>query len=171
MPRFYRRNLTNTLLSVVSEDDCSPAEAVSLYEELALTRVAVGEAVTLYNAAFEARAKCDPKDHAKLDSVCHGAAGMMIEGFKHVEHFCTAIARIEAVSKDKINIHTLHGCMRQVVRLMYEVCGEEHQALAEKFETLVKTQVVIPATNTAQGTNMTPDQLDLDVLGMDESIP
>lgn len=176
LPQFYRGRLTKTLERAVADaNSVAPHEAINLYEELALVREASGEAVLLYSLAYEARSRLDQhKDKEKYEALsnsCMMGGAIMVDALKQVEHFCTAIARIEAVSKDKINIHTLHGAMRQVVRIMYECCGTEHLEIAQKFEKLVREEVVLPNTGSAEGIGLTPGALEADVLDMDDSIP
>jgi hypothetical protein len=177
---FYQRRLTKTLKKAVEESfERTNAEQIALYEELALVREAAGQAVQNYGEAAElqeefeaAKASGKKIDEAALVAVKQittEAAGQMVSELKNVEHFATAIAKIEAASKDNVTVHLLNSIVHQTVRLFYEVCGVEHIALAQRFEKLMKDKIVLPSQqNTATGTTITPD---LDVLSMDSLIP
>lgn len=186
LPRFYRDRLTRTLTEVVDSMLGEPAhEQVGLYEELALLRDVAGQVVQLYGTARDARDEHEaalvdvsPDDEQgvaawqeradALEGALAESAQMMVSQLNQVRDLATAIVRNEAVSKDKLSVHTLHGAMRQVVRIMYEVCGEENQHLAVQLEERVKAEVVLPVAGGTEGTDVTPDQ---DVLSMDDTVP
>lgn len=180
LPMFYQRRLTKTLKKAVQESlGRTNAEQIALYEELALVREAAGQAVQNYGEAADLQAdfesaisagkKISEQDFLAVKSVTSEAAGQMVAELKNVEHFASAIAKIEAASKDNVTIHLLNSIVHQTVRLFYEVCGVENIALAQRFEKLMKDKIVLPSQmSNATGTTITPD---MDVLEMDGLIP
>lgn len=178
MSKFYRNVLRKTLTDLVEEHaGFSSSELVSLHEELALTRHAAGNAIQLYESSYDALraeeakgSQADKKRIASLTECTAQATALMIQALKDVEHFCSAISKIEAASKDKLNIHTLNSVVKQIIRLLYDVCGEDNIEIAKSFENLVRTQVVIPQHAIASGTVITPDT-DSEVVSMDDTIP
>lgn len=174
---FYKGRLTTTLQAAVDESlGLTGTEQISLYEELALVRHGAGLAVQQYGEALELL-ELSEKNKAvvgedavkKAKAVVNEAADAMLNQLKRVEYFCSAIARIEAATKDKVTIHTLNGVVKQMVRLMYQTCGTDNQHLAEQFEALTREKIVLPASeNQVTGTSITPDA---DVLAMDDTVP
>ena len=186
LPRFYGNQLTTTLQAAIDQQTgLASHEVVSLHEELALVRHTAGEAVRLYAVAVDARDRAAAEMPAygtaeysqwydrqtSLNDSVGSAGSLMVRALKDVEHFASSLAKLEAGAKDQVNIHTLHGCMRQVVRLMFEVCGVENQHLAEELERRVREEVVLPNAGSADGTHLTPDMVTADVQSMDAMVP
>lgn len=157
MPLFYSKYLTNSIADVVAEQMGSdPRETLNLFEELALMRLASGDAVALWTAA---QTSDDPKTR-------YAAGCIMADALKNVSTLCQQAASIESQGKDKFSVHTLRSIVNQIVRIAYRVFDED-LAKAQAFEALINEEIRLPSTGD-EGTNITPD---MDVLDMDESVP
>lgn len=169
MPRFYSKVLTKTLAAFVEEACDSPiADQTQVIEELALMRHGTSQVVALYDAVVgKLEEERDPAKAAKLREAAAMIATQMKEDLKEVAKVCETAARIEAMAKDKVSVHSISHVVNQMVRLMHTVCGEENVAIAEEFERRVREEVKLPSTG-PEGTNITPD---MDVLEMDDLVP
>lgn len=166
LPVYYRKRLNPTLAEAVADALNVPNhEATDLYTELALMREGAGESVALYSAASQLLAEQPNSEKAKTLVV--EAADCMSQNLRRVAELATTIVRNEAMSKDKLNIHTLHSVVDQITRLMFTVCGTEHQHLAEEFESRVKLDIVLPMVE-AEGADLRPEDA---ITAMAESVP
>lgn len=172
MPHFYRNVLTRTLQDVVDESlRQSNSEQLQLYEELALLRHNASAAIRDYGTASDlldsALQSDDPSLREHAQELFREAANEMRARLKDVSEMAAQIATIEAKSANTITVFTLHGVVRQVVYCLYETLGPENMALAQEFEKMVKSDIVLPAAEVT-GTTLTPDH---DVSEMDNTIP
>ncbi len=159
LPLFYSQHLSDTLTQRLADCvDGDPREALNLFEELALTRIAASEMVKLFAAAE----KVDGDKGAELRTT---ASVLMCDALKNVQAMCEAAARIENQGKDKYSIHSLKAIINQLVRIAYTVF-KDHPEKAAEFKRLVDEEVKMP--NEAIGTTLTPDR---DVQDMDETVP
>lgn len=158
LPVFYTKHLTRTLKAQVGEMlGLDPDEQVSLYEELALTRHVASQFVLLYGAAV---------DTGKQETIMIAANGM-VEALQNVERICSAANKIKEKQKERFSIHDLNYVIEQLVRIMYEVCGTEHDDLARKFKEMVDEHVSVPVGG-VKGTSLRPDETATE---LDASIP
>lgn len=161
LPRLYSKHLSGTLLDAVEHVmGQDPREALNLFEELALMRVAAGDAIKLYNAAHTVEGE-------KGDAIRTQAAGLMAQALSNVQSMCESAARIELQGKDKLSIHSLKAVVDQVVYISYKVF-KDHPDLVKKFQETIAEQVRMPKASGIEGTDITPDR---DVVEMDETIP
>lgn len=159
LPSFYRKQLTDTLADLVdSALEGDPREALNLYEELALMRVASSEAVRLYSLSTKV-------EGSKGDELRTSASLIMAEALKNVSSMCESAARIESVGKDKYSVHSLKAIIHQIVRIAHGVL-HQYPELALQFEQAVRNEIRLPTE--ISGTNITPD---LDVKEMDTTVP
>lgn len=156
LPRFYSKILGPTLSTAVEELlGVSPAEQTAVFEELALMRVAASESIKLYAAACSSE-----KSETRI-----AAAGLMQDALKEVVAIAESAARIEAAGKDKLSIHGLQHVVNQLIRLMYDACGDDHSDIAERFEESIRQSLRVPGE---PGTDLKPWE---DVSEMDDTIP
>jgi hypothetical protein len=170
LPKFYSRVMTQTLRERIDESTArTHDEQIELYEELALMRESASEAVRVWSLAVTRleEARAEGRDTKLLIGVVQDASQLMAQHLEHVKEYALAIARVRSMTKDKLTLHTLYGVVHQVTRLMYEVCGDENEALARELEQRLRTDIVIP-TDGREGTTLTPDQTAMD---MDDTIP
>lgn len=157
LPMFYSKHLGRTLQAAVEEQlGMDPSDQLNLFEELALIRSGAGQAVKLYDAALT-QADSD----LRLE-----AARQMRDWLDTVRSFAESAARVKASGSDKISVHDLKYVVAQVTRIMWRVCGEDHEFLAKKFERLVREEIKMP--HEVVGTDLTPD---LVVTDMDATVP
>lgn len=166
MPRFYRRVLTKSLSEALEESlEPKPDEQVQLLEELALTRDYAGQIVRLYGLARDAD---EAKSTEQTRMTVKAAGAELIVALQHVQSMATSASRILELDKGKYNVQDLNYVVHQLTRIMYSVCGEEHQDLAEEFNKQVKRDLRLHSND---GTTSTPDQIvaDMDDLTCGES--
>ena len=109
-------------------------EQVSLYDELAVTRVIAADALKLLDASMAENISADTK--ALAISLAHDA-------LEHVRDMCVAVNRIEKDADDKVSVRVIGLFVNQVVRAMQRVCGEDRE-LFERIEREVRETVRIP---------------------------
>ena len=153
---FYAAVLGDTLTERI-KDLIEAPDVMTLREELALMRHAASNTVKLYAVAC-----ASGKEEAVL-----AAGALMADALKQVADMCERAARVESQGDDKISVMHIQVIVNQITRIAHRVLGEEHLALAQEFERLVRTEVRLPKTG-VEGTSITPDQ---DVLEMDETVP
>lgn len=158
IPIFYRKRMTKTLKQAVMEAmNSSPAEQLSLYEELALTRVMAGKAVTMYAAA------CESKDEATIAA----ATTVLATSLAEVQRMCESAARVEALARDRVSIHAVSFVVGQIIRIVHNVLKDpDLEFHAREIEDQLRNNLLIDVTPT--GTSITPDQ---DVRDMLETVP
>lgn len=157
LPRFYSNKLKGTLRDVVEEALNAPvAEQISVLEELAVSRASASMVVDMLQQAIDQR-----------NGEAMVKAGLLVrETMEKVARLADIAARIESAGP-QVGVHTMHLIVNQIVRIAYEVFGEQ-QSLAEEFERKVRSDVKLPSFGEVEGTSITPDQ---DVQEMDASIP
>lgn len=155
LPRFYSKELTDTLRDYVEESlGSAPHEQLNLFEELAIMRATTAETIKLFSAAQQSS-----------DQETRVAAAVLVQdALKSVVSTCEAAARIEASGKDKISVHSVAHVVGQIVRIAYAVFGNE--AEVKVFETQIREEVKIIGEKS--GTDLRPD---VDVTSMDSTIP
>lgn len=160
LPPLYRYKLRESLqdkmIELMGED---PREALNLFEELALMRIAAGQAVTLFDKAH------DVEDEGKRLELLMSTASLMGGCLKEVQSMCESAARVESQGKDKYSIHSMKVIIDQIVLVSHKVF-KAHPALVLEFQEAINEHVRLPTENV--GTSITPDQ---DVLDMDDTIP
>lgn len=158
IPVFYRKHISESLGKAISEQiGLDPDEQVQLYEELALIRHVASNFVKLYGAAVET---------GDQNTICMAGAGM-VEALNNVEAICSAAAKIQQKQRDRFSIHDLKYVVNKLTRMLYDVCGDEHQDIAERFKLMVDEKLALP-TGYQQGTDLQPDET---VLEIDSSVP
>ena len=173
VPRYYRRSLGPTLKAAVEEALAVPAaEQVELNEELALMREAASEAVKTFSDAVEfvrvAEATGRPEYIEPAREALQGASHLVMGSLERVGDYSLKLARVEALSKDNITIHTVYSVLSQVTRIFYVVCGEENEALAREVERRIRDEVNVPGIASNDGTDITPGD---DIKAMDSTVP
>jgi len=165
MPKFYGKYVTKTLAEML--DKCleiNPKDQLQLFEELALIRDVAGQSVALYSAAKQL-ADDNPLDSKKRDLLLQAGEVMKMQ-IAEVVKTCEAASRVANAAQDRVSIHQLHFFVDQVSRCAYESFGDDPRA--ELFRQKMLTQVRLPVDGSSTGTHVTPD---MDVMGMDDTIP
>lgn len=146
-------------------EDVPREEQVQLYEELALMRTHVQQAVKLASPVFEGK---KVKESTRVL-----ALSCMRDALDGVRNMCLAVSKIEAAAEDKVSLTTVNLFVAQIVRAVYRVCGEEHEGLARRIEAEIESGVRVPkvrdvsANVVVDGTAITPDSA---AAMMDESV-
>ena len=114
-------------------------EQVSLYQELAITRGTACEALKLAQPLF------DPKLRKMIDDE---TAGMIVStlntAMSSVKELVLAAARIEKDSKDKVSLKVINLIVAQIIAAVQDVCGEDHEELAEAIAAAIDKKVRLP---------------------------
>lgn len=176
LPVAYRRVLSQSLRSAIeAEMNESPAEQLSLLEELALVRHSTQRAVLLYDAAYGL-----PDNNDERSQLLDTAGTLMRSALSEVAAMCRQAAQVDSLAKDKLSLAQVGVIIDQIVRCAYEVFGAPPvdangtvyepvpNELIEQFALAVRERVRLPTVNAAHGTSITPDQ---DVTDMDATIP
>lgn len=162
LPMFYSKYLTQTLNEAVEAQlEMSSDEQLSLQEELALMRVSSCDAVKLFSDA-----KSLPDAHPDKLELVTAATAEMQASLQAIAAMCKDAVSIEAARRDLITPMHLKLVVNQLVRLLYVVCGVEHEAIAREFETKVETELRLPSDT--KGTDLTPEK---DVQEMLNTVP
>lgn len=169
IPMFYSKTLGKTLGNYIDEAlGQSPSQQMSVLEELALIRHPAYQKVQLYDAVLrKLEAETDPKKQEQLRNAVEAVSAAMVVDLKEVVKVAETAARIDAMAKDKVSVHSLGHIVNQLTRLLYDVCGDDNLVIAQAFEERARTEIRLP-TNKINGTIITPDQ---EVLEMDDSVP
>lgn len=160
---FYAESLTKTLKDRITESLSKPnSELLSLKEELALLRESASVQVKLFSEAHDLYLNNPDNSEAKRNVLL--CAAMMSDAFDKVSKCAKTESEIRKVNAEHFDVSDLHDVVNQLVRIMSEVCGEEHVRIAELFQERVGREVsFVQAT-----TNLTPSEV---VLLMDQTIP
>lgn len=163
---FYSKVLGPTLSEIVKDAvGQSPTEQLAVFEELALIRAAALPAVAMYDKLKENQSLPPEKKQEALLA----AGQIMTAHLKEVISTAEAASRLLNAGKDKFSVHNLQFVVNQIVVAFGEVCGTEHQDLAEQLEAICRNHLKLVAQDpSAQGTELTPDQ---DVMDMDGTVP
>lgn len=169
MPDAYRV-VSRTLMDRLKQLEGVEGDALNLRKELSLTRASAFDAIEKYGVALDMHEAAKGTGKAEIisaaESVVASAADAMREVLKEVRDCALDAARIEALTSGSFSITSVRNIVIQCARLMYDVCGEEHQHLAVQFEQLLATKIKVSVGET--GTSLTPDQ---DVREMDDTVP
>lgn len=198
---FYKRVLCSTLMQAVEDNLAAPvANQLSLLEELAITREIACEPLAEYSYVREKiellQGQLNNSDLSldvveKLQKALDVAlklrdvnADKAIAALSTVKEFCEKAARIDAMSRDKFSVHTLHSVVAQVTRIISDELHENKlDHIAVSIEEKIKEKLVIPlpeASNVSNngnnnfgqlGTNLTPEMITDTVKLMDDMIP
>jgi hypothetical protein len=139
MPHFYSQYLGGTLKDRFEAClKATPSEQVAVYEELALLRIASAEAVALFNGATQL-----PDDNDNKAAILTMATANMQDALHAVVKVCESAANIEAKAKDKVSVIAIMMIVEQVVRIAYDVLGDDMEK-AERFEKMIRENVRLP---------------------------
>lgn len=158
IPRIYSKYLGKTLKEELEAFlGQSHHQQVSVYEELAISRVAAAQALRLAEPVLTNDIKLKPETVAL-------ALSCLRDAMNNVRDMVVAAAKIEALATDKISIRYLDTFLTQIIRAIYIACGDE-DGIAEVIEQEIRENVRLPIVSDL-GTDSTPST----VLEMDESI-
>lgn len=138
LPKHYTKHLGETLRSRIEGlADESHEEQVQLYEELAISRVMLEQALKLAEPVLMNGADMD----ARTKMLAMSMLGDAIAGVKELVLACS---RIENDAKERVSIRVLDLFVLQVMRAIYRVCGDD-SATAEKIEYELRDSVSLPS--------------------------
>lgn len=151
----YSKYLGDTLSKRLAEMLEQPIGVqVSLFEELAIVRTQAVEAIRLWDAAVES-----PKPDSKTVQL---AMEVVSGSLREVKEFCLAVSRIEKDAEDKVSLRIVGVFVDQIVRVVYRVCGEKYEGLADAIREGIEEGVRLPKSGDeleVEGTLRTPDQV------------
>jgi len=137
MARFYSTHLGKTLKDAVDRVASEPVNrALTLYDEIEVSRATATQAIALAAAAFDS-SKSNPAIRALACTTVH-------EALEHVSKLVARAARVESLAEDKLSLGTVDHFVSQVVSVVWDVLGEEHEDLAEAIDRGVRERVRIP---------------------------
>jgi hypothetical protein len=151
------------------------AMALNLREELVYYRAVLEDVQDSYGQALELHeavsALPDATDEQKRATftVLRLAGDEMASVIKDISSVVVDAARVEYMADDKFTGRSVRELMYGAVRMLYEVCGDEHLEIAEAFNRRITQH--IPAGGDTAGTRITPDQVDADAMDMDATVP
>lgn len=177
MSRTYR-NISRVLEDRLIELEAAQSQVLSLREEVSLVRASAdaavkqfGEALELKQAAERAFAENPTEkseaNHKRARELHDVAAAEMRAVLSEVRTAVLDAAKLEATIGDKFTADAARLLLTQAADLLREVCGIEHQSIAQEFEELLPKRIGLNGDGLS-GTSHTPDQ---DVAEMDKTIP
>lgn len=155
MPTHYTKHLGKTLRARIEElTDEAHHEQVNLYEELAITRVILENAIVLAEPALMNN-EMEPAIKVLAMEALGAAVG-------NVKDLVVAAAKIENDTREKVSVRVLDLFVLQVLRAIYRACDDP--AVALRIEEEMRSvalpssdqELMIPPTD---GTSITPDQI------------
>lgn len=136
LSRVYSKKLGPALRDKVEELlGSSHDEQISLYEELALMRIAASQAVKLAEPALTGN---NVSDKAKRLAI-----SLMCDALSEVREFVVAAARIEREANGRVSIRVVNLFIMQIVRAIYRAC-EGDDELAKRIEAEINETVRLP---------------------------
>ena len=164
LPRFYRSVLSKTLSAFVAEClDQSPHEQLTLLEELAVARGMACQVLALHTAA-ESMPEETPEQRAAKQGATTASAMLTRDWLTWVAEMTERATRVAATARDKVSATDVQGVLNQVVRIAYDVFGNDPKA--QQLEQALRDEIRV--IESAAGTSITPDA---DALAMDASVP
>lgn len=163
LPKHYTKHLGETLRhQIESLANESHQEQVQLYEELAVSRVMLEQALRLAEPVLIGD---DMDDKTKLL-----AMSMLGDAIAGVKELVLACSKIENDVKERVSIRVLDLFVLQIMRAIYRACPDDE--IAEKIEFELRDSVSLPSGDQplevpeVEGTAITPS--DDIVVEMDE---
>lgn len=158
LPTKYGKYLGDTLKKAVDDFLSEPHhEQVSVYEELAISRLAASQAIKLAQPVLEGRIELSAETRAL-------ALGCLQDAMNNVRDMVVAAARIEAIATDKVSIRILDTFVTQIIRSIYRVCGDDDE-MAAAIEVEIRKTVRLPSKE-SEGIDILPST----ILEMDSTI-
>jgi len=137
LPGFYSKYLGPKLSERVKDLLNRPHdEQVALYEELAIARAAACEAIKLSQPLFEG---------GQVNEVTKSLMIQTLESaMSNVKDLVLAASRLEKDAEDRISMKVVNLIIMQIIVAINEVCGSEHQELAEAIAQAIDHKVRLP---------------------------
>ncbi len=167
MSKRYAKFLGETLRDKIEELASVPHhEQVSLYDEIAVARLAAVQALKLAEPVLngEVNVKAEVK---ALAIEC------LREAMNHVRDMVVSAAKVETASGSKVSLRVVDLLIMQVIKAIHDVCPDKD--VADKIAEHIRDNVRLPTGETSDvgapsiidGVESTPDMM---VLEMDESV-
>jgi len=140
LPGFYSKYLGPKLKDRIEELLAQPHEAqLSLYEELAIARTSACEAIKLTAPLWDERQSKELTTEVKALMIT-----TLGQAMTNVKELVLSAAKIEAAHKDKVSIKVINLIVYQIAMAVNEVCGTEHQSIAEAIVEAIDEKVRLP---------------------------
>jgi hypothetical protein len=156
LQRFYGKHLPKKMRELFDNivEHSTPAEAVQLDEELAMSRAVATQIVQLGSLAFEDQAK----EKLKTEDMVF-AADLIQRSMNHVRDMAIAASRIEKDAELKVSMRVINVFVDRIIRAVNEACGNDFET-AQKIIDHINETVVLPNEGeiSSTGTEITPDQ-------------
>jgi len=137
LPSFYSKYLGPKLSERVKELLSKPHnEQVALYEELAVARAGACEALKLAQPLFEEKELSDETKSLIISTLNSAMA--------NVKDLVLAASKLEKEQDDKVSIKVINLIVYQIIVAINEVCGTEHQSIAEAIAQAIDEKVRLP---------------------------
>lgn len=167
MPKRYAKFLGETLRNKIEELSQDPHhDQVSLYEEIAVARLAAIQALKLAEPVLNGTVKVKPQTTVL-------AIECLREAMNHVRDMVVSAARVEQASGSKVSLRVVDLIVMQLIKAIHDVCPD--RKVADKIAEHVRENVRLPMDKTADvwspsvidGVESTPDMM---VHEMDASV-
>lgn len=138
LPGFYSKYLGPKLSERVKDLlDRPHDEQVALYEELAIARANACEALKLAQPLFNDSKELNDETKSLIISTLNSAMA-------HVKDLVLAASKLEKEQSDKVSIKVINLIVYQIIAAINEVCGTEHQSIAEAIANAIDEKVRLP---------------------------
>ena len=182
MPTMYRL-VSRSLGKRLDELEEQREKRMSLVAELDLVRASADEAVHAYGFARDMLEEAehalsvlrgtdgektarDNVEQARRVAITSGA--VMRDVLTQVGEFVAGVAKLDAMRDSTLSPEAVRSVMVQCAQLLYEVCGDEHEDLAARFEALLHSRVTMNVQEKVQSQRLT---LETDYRRMRASVP
>jgi hypothetical protein len=142
LPVRYKRSLCPTLAEALQRQVEASADALALYEEIALARAFLEKQCELASVLYEQNGKVSLEAKA-------AATGMVREATSHVADLCTRMAAIERSRKDGIPLVQLGHFVEQVAAFIRGKLGDDTDVEALSDE--IKAHLRLPGPDVDPG--------------------
>ncbi len=118
----YGKYVSKSLADVIKSMTGTPQEVLDLTEEVSISRVMLGNALTLATPCFDP----DHKEHKKIDDNTRAIAiGTLRHSLDFVAKMVSTLAKIESLSSDKVPASHLEYFMTKVMEVIDDNCTEK----------------------------------------------
>lgn len=143
LPGMYSKHLGPRLKSALEAYLAAPhCEQVALYDEIALARAQVSQALALARPVFED----DPR--VKVTAEMRAMAlSVLRDSVDHVMRLVSAASKIEKDAEDKVSIRAVNLFIVQIINAVRSVVGDD-EALVRRITDAIDEQVRLPLDRT-----------------------
>lgn len=140
MPGFYSKSLGPTLHKRVKELAGLPlTQQSNILEEIQVARAVSMEAVQIASVALD-----DSNKDKVTDAERAVAIRCVMDAMSQITVLVERLAKIEALSEDKLSLKAVDAFVLQIVRIIGEELGQGHIEAAERIHQRIMNDVRIP---------------------------